>query len=72
MNNVCDCKAEYSIESHGDGYALYYARCGHRHGYNLVTMIDPAYNFEPRHIERLINAGDECYQRNPTHKYEAE
>lgn len=72
MNNVCDCKAKYSIEPCHDAYVLYYGRCKHRRGYNLITMIDPACNFEPRHIERLINAGAECYQRNPTHAYEAE
>lgn len=61
----CDCEARYTIEPHGEGYALYYGRCPHRHGYNLVNMVEPAFNFEPRHIEKLINLGDAEYQKNP-------
>ncbi len=26
----CKCAAQYTIEPHGEGYALYYGRCGHR------------------------------------------
>jgi len=61
----CNCKDQYTIEPHGDGYALYYARCVHRHGYNLVNMTEPAFNFDPAHIEKLINLGDAVYQQNP-------
>jgi len=28
-------------------------------------MVEPAFNFEPRHIEKLINLGDAEYQKNP-------
>jgi hypothetical protein len=68
----CKCENRYTIEPRGDGYALYYARCVHRHGYNLVNMTEPAFNFEPRHIERLINLGNTEYQQNPTGGHVAE
>ena len=69
---TCSCKSRYSIEPHGDGYVLCYARCAHHHGYNLINMTDPAFNFEPRHIERLLNAGAEAYNENPNAGYLAE
>ena len=68
----CTCEAKYTIELHGEGYALYYGRCRHRHGYNLINMVEPAWNFDPKHIEKLINLGDEEYQKNPTGGHEAE
>ena len=58
----CKCEARYTIEPHGEGYALYYGRCVHRHGYNLVNMVEPAFNFEPKHIEKMINLGQEVYE----------
>jgi len=61
----CSCVSRYSIEPQDGDYALYYGRCRHRHGYNLVTMVDPAFNFELRHIEKLINLGDKEYEKNP-------
>ena len=61
----CKCEAKYTIEPHGEGYALYYGRCVHRHGYNLVNMVEPAFNFEPTHIEKLINMGAAKYAKNP-------
>ena len=61
----CTCEVRYTIEPHGKGYALYYGRCMHKHGYNLVNMVEPAWNFEPKHIEKLINLGDAEYQKNP-------
>lgn len=57
----CKCEARYTIEPHGEGYALYYGRCVHRHGYNLINMVEPAFNFEPKHIEKMINLGSEVY-----------
>jgi hypothetical protein len=68
----CKCESRYSIEPHGDGYALYYDRCNHRHGYNLINMVEPAWNFEPKHIERLINLGDVEYQTYPNRGHLAE
>ena len=61
----CRCEPKYSIEPHGKGYALYYGRCRHRHGHNLINMVEPAWNFNPKHIENLINAGDLEYNKNP-------
>lgn len=61
----CKCEAKYTIEPHGDGYALYYGRCNHRHGYNLAYITDPALNCDLKHIEKLINLGNEVYQQNP-------
>lgn len=34
----CGCPYRYTIEPHGDGYALYYGRCQHEHGYNLAYV----------------------------------
>lgn len=68
----CTCEARYTIEPHGSGYALYYGRCVHRHGYNLINMVEPAWNFEPTHIEKLINLGDKEYAKNPTGGHLAE
>jgi len=28
-------------------------------------MVEPAWNFEPSHIEKLINLGDKEYAKNP-------
>ena len=37
-DGICDCKNKYSITTHGNGYALMFAMCQHRHGYNLANM----------------------------------
>ncbi len=37
----CYCPEEYSIERHGNGYALYLGRCNHRHGLNLANITEP-------------------------------
>jgi hypothetical protein len=68
----CACEARYTIEPHGDGYALYYERCAHRHGYNLAYITEPAFNCDLKHIERLINLGDKEYDKNPTGGHWAE
>jgi len=65
MTNIfeeCKCPTEYSIEPHGDGFALYLGRCGHRHGYNLINMKEPAWNFDAEHLSRLLNIGAEHYK----------
>jgi hypothetical protein len=28
-------------------------------------MVEPAWNFDPKHIEKLINLGDAEYKKNP-------
>jgi hypothetical protein len=59
----CECAAQYTIELHGDGYALYYGRCNHRHGWNLINMVEPAWNFDAKHIQELLQLGDATYGR---------
>jgi len=61
----CSCETKFTIEPNGDGYVLYYGRCNHRYGYNLIDMVEPAFNFDPRHIELLINLGHAVYKQNP-------
>ena len=68
----CICENTYTIEHHGKGYALYYGRCNHRHGYNLINMVEPAFNFDPKHIEKLINLGNTQYGKNPNSGHLAE
>ena len=58
---TCECEPRYTVELHGDGYALYYGRCVHRHGYNLINMVEPAWNFDPAHIEQLLQLGYQTY-----------
>lgn len=36
--SVCGCNDEYTFEEHGQGYALYFGRCPHRHGYNIANI----------------------------------
>lgn len=68
----CTCEARYTIEPHGEGYALYHGRCVHRHGYNLAYITEPSFNCDLKQIERLINLGDAEYQKNPNGGHEAE
>lgn len=37
---ICKCPEIYSIETHGNGWALYFGRCNHRHGWNLANMTE--------------------------------
>jgi hypothetical protein len=69
---ACGCKPKYSIEPLDEGYVLYYGRCRHSHGYTLVSMTEPEFNFDPRHIERLINLGNAEYQKNSSKGYVAD
>ncbi len=62
---TCICETKYTIEPHGNGYVLYYGRCNHRHGYNLVYLNDPAINCDLEHIQKLLNLGNIEYQKNP-------
>lgn len=70
--NPCTCEARYSIEPHGDGHVLYYGRCGHRHGWNLVYLNEPALNCDFNHIEKLLNLGVAEYNKNLDGGYIAE
>lgn len=51
---MCECNDNYTYEAHGDGYAVYFARCVHRHGYNImdVRTHDPRI---PNKIVGLLN-----------------
>ncbi len=40
MNWVCTCIDQYLIEPHNTGFALYYGRCKHRHGFKLCSLSD--------------------------------
>ena len=60
----CKCEPQYTIEPHGDAYALYYGRCGHSHGHNLAYITEPAFNCDLGHIEKLINLGNIEYQKD--------
>lgn len=55
---ICDCEYKYSIEPHGDAYALYFGRCPHRHGYNLARLSELSFNCEIEELERLLNRPD--------------
>lgn len=68
----CTCAARYTIEPHGDAYALFYGRCGHRHGWNLVYLNEPSFNCDLKHLEKLLNLGAAEYDKNPTGGHIAE
>jgi hypothetical protein len=68
----CECKAEYSIESYEENYALYYARCSHNRGHRLVMLVEPAWNFDPDHLKTLLDLGNAAYVKNPTNQHVAE
>lgn len=59
----CKCEQTYTVEPHGDGFVLYYGRCNHRHGSNLVYLKEPAFNFDPWHIQKLLQLGREQYMK---------
>ncbi|WP_421696955.1 hypothetical protein [Ancylobacter sp.] len=62
----------YSVERHGDGYAIYFGRSASRHGYNLARLSDIAANGRdlPKLIETGLNAADTI--TTLTHQLEAE
>jgi hypothetical protein len=62
---LCTCEDRYTIEPHGDGFALYYGRCKHRHGWNLVYLNEPSFNCDLNHLEKLLNMGMREYNKNP-------
>lgn len=46
------CLNEYSIEPHGDGWALYKGRCPSRHGLNLAHITEA----EPETLDFIVKA----------------
>jgi hypothetical protein len=53
-------KGSWSIEPHGNGFALYSDRSGVAHGLNLVNMIEPDKNFKAN--AHLIVAAPDMYE----------
>lgn len=54
----CKCKSKFTIEKHGENYVLYFGRCGHKHGENLLTISDVAFNVNLNQIEKKLNSED--------------
>jgi hypothetical protein len=53
---ICDCESKYTIQPHGDAYALYFGRCMHRHGYNLMRISEVAHNCPSiEELEQVFN-----------------
>lgn len=52
----CQCADRYSIEAHGNGHALYFGRCNHRHGYNLLHITECTRHDILVLIEQRLNA----------------
>ncbi len=55
----CPCVDKYSIEKHGKGYALYYGRCQHRHGFNLCLLSE--FDSEGQQTRALIERALNVY-----------
>ena len=51
----CNCETKFSIEKHGDNHVLYLGPCMHKHGLNLFTISEVAYNCDLKEIERKLN-----------------
>ena len=56
---ICECEDKFSIEKHGDNHVLYLGRCLHKHGFNLFTISDIAFNCDLKEIENKLNKGNE-------------
>ena len=53
----CHCKDRYSIEPHGDGYAIYWGRCQHRHGANIAHLTECNRKDLIEYFEKSLNGG---------------
>ena len=51
----CQCSDKFVIEPHGKGYALYWGRCQHRHGYNLLHITECTREDILKLIEKRLN-----------------
>lgn len=49
---------KYTIEPHGDGYALYWGRTPFHHGYNLAHLTE----IDQRTIDMIYTALNEVYK----------
>jgi hypothetical protein len=52
----CRCEDKYNIEPHGKGYAIYYGRCRHRHGYNLALITECYREDLIKYFEKCLNS----------------
>lgn len=52
----CKCETKFSIEKHGDNQVLYLGRCSHKHGENLFTISEVAFNCDLKSIENKLNS----------------
>ncbi len=57
MTEICDCIQTYSIEEHGKNHVIFYGRCPHRHGLNLATLTEIAWNCEVKKLEECLIRG---------------
>lgn len=55
LTKPCICEKRFTIESHGDGYALYLGRCDHKHGFNMMHITECVNRDYLDLIERLLN-----------------
>lgn len=53
--SMCKCKDRYSIEPHGNGYAIYWGRCMHRHGANLGHLTECNRKDLIEYFEKALN-----------------
>lgn len=53
----CQCNDRFSIEPHGDAYAVFYGRCPHKHGYNFMQISEVAFNAPGmKEMENALNS----------------
>lgn len=51
----CKCKNRYSIEPHGNGHAIYWGRCMHRHGANIGHLTECNRKDLIEYFEKALN-----------------
>jgi len=39
MSGECHCEDQYTVEPHGDKFAVYFGRCPHRHGQRILSFM---------------------------------
>jgi hypothetical protein len=60
----CRCDDRFSIEPHGDAYALFYGRCPHKHGYNFMRISEVSFNApDMKEIENALNSHPQLVSR---------
>lgn len=51
----CKCVRKYTIEPHGTDFAIYYARCIHRHGLHIALLNEVDKHFDVDDLEKALN-----------------